>query len=81
MTAATPDTLTRVIDITTEYLGPAADRFVKRQITFHLEKKPEEVTANDLPKLTEWIKVSLGLLTEDKSMVDACEQKLLSLAQ
>lgn len=81
MTSATSDMLNKVIVVTEEYLGPAADRFVKRQITFHLEKKPEEVTANDLPKLTEWIKVSLGLLTEDKSMVDACEQKLLSLAQ
>ena len=68
-----------VIAIAETYLGPAAERFIKRQITFHLNKKPAELTREDLPKLVEWVKLSLALLTEDKTMVDACEQQLLAL--
>jgi hypothetical protein len=70
----------QVIDITTEYLGPAADRFVIRLINFHLKKEPSELQRRDIKKLSEWIKVSLGLLTEDKNIVDECEKKILKLA-
>lgn len=68
-----------IIQITEQYLGPAADRFVTRQIQFHLNKKPEELTRQDIPKLAEWIKVSLALLTEDKKMVDECAAKIAKL--
>jgi hypothetical protein len=61
----------QVVDITQEYLGPAADRFVDRIIQFHLNKPPEELTKRDIPKLSEWIKVTLGLLTDNKSMVES----------
>jgi hypothetical protein len=70
----------QVIDITQEYLGPAADRFVTRLINFHLKKEASELKKDDIKKLSEWIKVSLGLLTEDKSIVDECERKILKLA-
>jgi hypothetical protein len=69
----------QIVHITEEYLGPAAKRFINRQIEFHLEKKPAEVTTQDVPKLAEWGKVSLGLLTEDKAMVDAFEHKIMEL--
>lgn len=68
-----------VIEITEDYLGPAADRFIKRQITFHLGKSPEQLQRSEIPKLTEWVKVSLALLTDDKAMVDKCEIELLKL--
>lgn len=70
----------KVIEITEDYLGPAADRFIKRQIAFHLNKKPEQLTTAELPKLAEWIKISLALLTEDKTMVDKCESQILKLS-
>jgi hypothetical protein len=69
----------QVIDITQEYLGPTADRFVTRLINFHLKKEPAELKPGDIKKLSEWIKVSLGLLTEDKKLVDECEKKILKL--
>lgn len=69
----------QVVDIAEEYLGPAAKRFISRQITFHLDKKPAELTKSDLPKLVEWVKVSLALLTDDKKVVDDCQTKLNAL--
>lgn len=81
MSAAGAGLYSEVLKVTEEYLGPAADRFVKRQITFHLNKKPEDITPGDVAKLTEWMKVSLAMLTEDKTMVDKCTNDLLALAQ
>ena len=63
-----------------DYLGPAGDRFLSRQISFHLKKDPEMLTKADLPKLKEWIKVSLALLTEDKNLVDECMVRIEKLA-
>ncbi len=69
----------QVIGITEDYLGPAADRFIRRQITFHLDKKPEDLSTSDIPKLAEWVKVSLALLTQDRTMVDKCEKEIMAL--
>jgi hypothetical protein len=69
-----------VIKVTEEYLGPAAERFVARQISFHLNKSPQDLTSADLSKLIEWAKVTLGLLTEDRDVVDEYERKLTNLA-
>ncbi len=71
----------RIHFILESYLGPAAERFVERQIRFHLHKKPAEVTKADIPVLAEWIKVSMALLTDDKQTIDECEHKLLSLGR
>jgi hypothetical protein len=70
-----------VISITEEYLGPAADRFIRRQVNFHLKKDADSLEAKDIPQLAEWIKVSLALLTEDRTMVDKCEKQIMTLAK
>jgi len=69
-----------VVNITKDYLGPAAERFISRQIEFHLKKKPEELTKEDLPKLVEWVRVSIALLTEDSKMVDDCVSRISKLS-
>lgn len=69
----------QVVHITEDYLGPAAPRFVDRQIKFHLRKHPDAINTEDLKPLIEWIKVSLALLTDDKKMVDECVDKLNQL--
>ncbi|MDB5178277.1 MAG: hypothetical protein JWN01_220 [Patescibacteria group bacterium] len=71
----------QVASITEEYLGPAAERFISRQISFHLDKKPQELTADDLPKLTEWTKVTFGLLTEDRHMIDEYTNRMMQLGR
>lgn len=68
-----------LVSILSDYLGPAGERFLDRQIEFHLNIKPEAVDKADLDKLEEWVKVSLALLTEDKSMVDKCIDRIDSL--
>ena len=70
----------QAVQITKDYLGPAAERFISRQITFHLQKDPEQLTKKDIPQLAEWVKVSIAILTEDKKMVDDFTKKILKLA-
>jgi hypothetical protein len=70
----------QVVDITEEYLGPAAPRFVARQVTFHLGKTPAELTHSDIPELVDWAKVTLALLTEDKSLVQDFASRVSRLA-
>ena len=71
----------QLIQVSTEYLGPAAERFVSRQITSHLNKAPEEVSKEDLPKLVDWMKVSVATLTGDKLVADTFTRKILDLSK
>ncbi len=66
----------KVVDTSVEYLGPAAERFIRRQISTHLSKRPEDITAKDIPELTSWVKLTFALLTENQELVDAFAQDL-----
>jgi len=68
-----------IIEITEGYLGPAAQRFIDRQIRFHLGKKPEVITRADIEKLTEWVQVSLALLTDDKVVVEEFSRRMAEI--
>lgn len=70
----------QVVDVTMSYLGPAAERFIARQIETHLQKNPEELTHADLEVLVDWIKIAISLLTEDQQIVDDFTKSLLALA-
>jgi hypothetical protein len=69
----------QAVEITKDYLGPAAERFISRQIIFHLQKDPEDLSKKDIPQLAEWVKVSISILTEDKKMVDDFTKRILKL--
>lgn len=71
----------QVVIITMDYLGPAAERFISRQIRTHLHKAPDELTHEDLLKLVDWIKIAIALLTEDGKIVDEFTASLKALAQ
>lgn len=73
-------TYRRVVRITHEYLGPAADRFIDRQVRNHLHKEPEKITEKDLLKLTDWIKLAVSLLTDDMKVIDEYIGQLEHLA-
>ena len=60
----------RVVRITHIYLGPAADRFIDRQVQSHLHKEPEKLSAADLALLTDWIRVAVSLLTDDEEIIE-----------
>jgi hypothetical protein len=70
-----------VVVLTEPYLGPAAHRFVSRQIVFHLSKAPEQLESHDLTELTEWVTATLAMLTEDRVIVEEYERKMLMLAR
>ncbi len=69
----------QALTITKDYLGPAAERFLDRQIAFHLGKEPEQLSKSDISQLAEWVKVSIAILTEDKAMVDDFTTRILKL--
>jgi hypothetical protein len=59
-----------VVSVTYEYLGPAANRFVDRQVRSHLDKNPEQLRKQDLANLIVWFKLSMATLSEDTKMVN-----------
>lgn len=69
----------RVVYITTLYLGPAAERFIARQIQIHLDKDPDDLTRKDLEQLVEWIRIAIALLTEDAKVVEEYYAGLMTL--
>jgi hypothetical protein len=71
----------QILVITSDYLGPASERFLRRQIEFHLGKDPDELTEIDVPRLAEWIKVSIEVLTESKPLVDEFDRRVRELSR
>ena len=69
-----------VVRVTVVYLGPAANRFITRQLQNHLNKSPEELTKQDLAKLIDWIQVAVSIITEDKEIVEEYIAQLHKLA-
>lgn len=70
---------TQVVRITHVYLGPAADRFIARQVQSHLHKEPHELSGPDLLKLIDWIRVAVSLITEDSVIVEEYIERLRRL--
>ena len=72
--------LDQILEISQDYLGPAAERFIDRQISTHLKKHPEKITRQDIYKLIDWIKLSFALLTNDTDMVEQYAKRLKLVA-
>lgn len=70
-----------VITITQDYLGPAAERFIERQIEVHLQKNPEDLTRRDLKPLINWIELAMALLTDNHRIVEEYISSLASLTK
>jgi hypothetical protein len=71
----------QVVRITHVYLGPAAERFIARQVENHLNKPAASLSKQDLKQLTDWLKVSISMLTEDKEIVEEYAQELDKLCK
>lgn len=70
----------KVVSVTHVYLGPAAERFIARQVENHLHKAPEQLSRTDLAGLIDWIKVVVSLLTEDNEIIEEYAAELQKLA-
>jgi hypothetical protein len=69
-----------VVSITAEYLGPAAERFVARQIETHLNIPPQKLQRKQLTNLLDWLRLSMSLLTNNQQLVDEYINKVRALA-
>jgi hypothetical protein len=74
-------TYAEALEITAEYLGPTAERFINRQIRSHLHKKPRDITRTDLLQLLDWIRIAFSLLTRNRTIVDDYISRLERLAK
>lgn len=79
--ASTPQVYEKVLRVTHVYLGPAADRFIARQVQSHLGKPPEQMNAEDLLGLLDWIRVAVSLLTDDSGVVEEYINQLEKIAK
>lgn len=70
----------QVVRITHSYLGPAANRFIARQVENHLHKAPGNLSPGDLLNLIDWIRVAVSLLTEDSAVIERYIAELQKLA-
>ncbi len=75
-----PSVYMQVVKITNVYLGPAADRFISRQVENHLQKQPQNLSSTDLLRLIDWLRLSISMLTEDKEIVEEYVKELYKLA-
>ncbi|OGY60010.1 MAG: hypothetical protein A3B23_02940 [Candidatus Colwellbacteria bacterium RIFCSPLOWO2_01_FULL_48_10] len=66
----------KVLEILNEYLGPTSGRFLDRNIRFHLQKEPDQFTFADVPKIIEWVKIGIGVLSRDAVVADECANKM-----
>ena len=60
----------KLVGITEVYLGPAADRFIARQVRNHLRKEPAQLRRHDLAQLLDWIRIAMGYITEDSRLIE-----------
>jgi ribosomal protein S13 len=71
----------QIIAISQDYLGPASERFIDRQVSVHLNKDFKDITHADLVKLTDWIRLSFALLTNDSRLVDEYIERLMKISR
>jgi hypothetical protein len=77
---ATSNLYQEVVNVTYEYLGPAADRFVSRQVSHHLNKNPNQLKEKDLADLVDWFRLAMALLCDDVRLVDNYVTALIRLS-
>ena len=71
----------QTVKISEQYLGPAGERFMRRQITTHLQIEPEALRPDQVPQLVEWIRLTSAVLTNDSELVEEFVQKIASLSK
>lgn len=80
MVAATQKSLyEQVVDVVYDFLGPAAQRFVDREIQAHIGINPEDLTRADIDKLHEWCKLAIAMMSDDEATVEKFSKNLLAL--
>jgi hypothetical protein len=71
----------QVLEVCTDYLGPAGERFMRRQIATHLNKQPEQLSRKDLPELANWLRLTFAMLTDEAQLIDDFSTRLKALSR
>lgn len=69
----------KTVKISEDFLGPAGERFIRRQITTHLQIEPEQLEKKHLSELAEWLHAAFAVLTRDVSHVNAYVERIIEL--
>ncbi len=67
-----------VVAVAATYMGPAAERFVSRQISAHLSVSPTDLAAQHMDELAKWIMES-GKLVMDEAKAVELSQKVKTM--
>lgn len=67
------------VEVSKEFLGPAGERFLRRQIDTHLGIEPEALERQHLQELVSWVRLTFAVLTNDSDLVEDFSARLLSL--
>lgn len=70
----------KAVKVSEDYLGPAGERFIRRQISTHLQIDPEKLDKKSLSKLIDWSVIAFSLITNSTNDIDAFTKDLKSLA-
>jgi hypothetical protein len=69
----------QVLKVATAYLGPAAEKFLQRQIKSHLKlSTPQALSPQTLPELARWCEIS-GALIMDKAKAEEFSKKVKAI--
>jgi hypothetical protein len=71
----------QAVKISEEYLGPAGERFIRRQISTHIGIEPEALQKNDLEQLVNWVSLAFALLTSNHEEVKSYTTRLRDLGK
>ncbi len=63
-----------LLETTKYYMGPAADRFLKRQLSGHLNISPDELNTQHLDDLAEWCLTSAKLIIDEDKAMELCQE-------
>lgn len=69
----------RIVELSQEYLGPAGERFMRRQISTHIGIEPEAIRKKHLPELVNWVGLTFAMLTNNRNEVDNFTDGLMAL--
>lgn len=70
----------QTVRVTEDYLGPAGERFIRRQISTHLNIEPESLDRKNMTKLIDWSRIAFAMLTNNAKDIESFTQDLKSLA-
>lgn len=75
------DLYKEAVMISKDFLGPAGERFIRRQIRTHLAIEPEALQPKHIDELVRWVRLTFAVLTDNAHDVETFSARLRGLAK